>query len=473
MKFKSLLVVLVSGLICLPFMSYGQDDIASLRQKAEQGDAAAQTMLGACYAIGEGVPHDYKEAMKWYRLAAEQGNADAQFSLGLAYDFGVGIPMNYAKARRWYHEAAMQGHSHAQDALKNLYLNCFFTLVATVAGLAGLFVLIRWRIRIWKSLVRNWKALSAWGVWGILLLLYCLLFDTDVSIGLALFPPVALTVIYIWWRLINKKQFLGGCRKDSKMTDDVLEPKDAEKTDALPNATDLPPWAGKKEYEGIGRCAYFFLIVVSILILGWLSKELYGSGAISVPREVLFLWWPVSVTIFFVILAALRLNNIGKSGWWALLVFIPLISLVVVVPCLMAPEGYADTKKLDLPGKIIGGLLLAQIGLLILAGLESISHQVFICGVVFIGAAVLLALFFMMFHWRTHMMKRLAWIWEVLSARGARSYKILSAGIVWALLVWLYCLLFDTEVSIGIAIFPPIAVTIVYIWWRLINKPKR
>ena len=35
----------------------------------------AQTNLGNRYRNGEGVPQDYKEAVKWYRLAAEQGIA--------------------------------------------------------------------------------------------------------------------------------------------------------------------------------------------------------------------------------------------------------------------------------------------------------------------------------------------------------------------------------------------------------------
>jgi len=33
------------------------------------------------YEKGEGIPQDYQEAIKWYRLAAEQGNADAQMVL--------------------------------------------------------------------------------------------------------------------------------------------------------------------------------------------------------------------------------------------------------------------------------------------------------------------------------------------------------------------------------------------------------
>jgi hypothetical protein len=48
-QFKSLLVVLV-GLICLPFISYGVD-IPALLEKAEQGDATAQCNLGDAYCL--------------------------------------------------------------------------------------------------------------------------------------------------------------------------------------------------------------------------------------------------------------------------------------------------------------------------------------------------------------------------------------------------------------------------------------
>lgn len=39
---------------------------------AEQGDATAQSNLGALYDNGEGVLQDYKEAVRWYTKAAEQ-----------------------------------------------------------------------------------------------------------------------------------------------------------------------------------------------------------------------------------------------------------------------------------------------------------------------------------------------------------------------------------------------------------------
>jgi uncharacterized protein len=48
---------------------------------ANQGYALAQYGLGFMYTNGQGVPQDYVEAVKWYRLAAEQGHAVAQGSL--------------------------------------------------------------------------------------------------------------------------------------------------------------------------------------------------------------------------------------------------------------------------------------------------------------------------------------------------------------------------------------------------------
>ena len=60
------------------------------------------TPPGVMYASGMGVPLDYQEAVRWYRLAAEQGNAEAQHNLGLKYEYGDGVPQDYQEAVRWY-----------------------------------------------------------------------------------------------------------------------------------------------------------------------------------------------------------------------------------------------------------------------------------------------------------------------------------------------------------------------------------
>jgi len=58
---------------------------------------------------GLGVPQDYKEAAKWYRLASDHGNGDAQYDLALMYAAGHGVPQDYKQAAVWYRKAADQG----------------------------------------------------------------------------------------------------------------------------------------------------------------------------------------------------------------------------------------------------------------------------------------------------------------------------------------------------------------------------
>jgi TPR repeat protein len=61
---------------------------------AEQGSADAQSDLGVMYQSGIGVPYDYKEALKLYRLAAEQG-----------------VTKESKDGNKWYQLAAEQSHA--------------------------------------------------------------------------------------------------------------------------------------------------------------------------------------------------------------------------------------------------------------------------------------------------------------------------------------------------------------------------
>jgi TPR repeat protein len=102
-------------------IGYAQDDLPSLLEKAQQGDAWAQCSLGWHYRVGRGVSRDYKEAAKWYRMAADQNDANAQFNLGCLYFFGNGVEQNYTEAMRFYQFAADQGYVEAQYNLGICY----------------------------------------------------------------------------------------------------------------------------------------------------------------------------------------------------------------------------------------------------------------------------------------------------------------------------------------------------------------
>ncbi len=68
------------------------------------------------YEKGNGVPQDYKEAVRWYRLAAEQGDADAQYNLGLMHAKGRGVPQDNVQAHMWMSLVAAQGDEQARKS---------------------------------------------------------------------------------------------------------------------------------------------------------------------------------------------------------------------------------------------------------------------------------------------------------------------------------------------------------------------
>jgi len=122
MKVRKFLSGLVAGLCCFSSICFGQDNIKALRQIAEHGDAEAQYLLGVCYDRGGGVPQDYNEAVRWYRLAAEQGFVPACCSIGVCYARGEGVAKNYRVAAEWLHIAAEKGVAEAQ-----MYLGLCFS----------------------------------------------------------------------------------------------------------------------------------------------------------------------------------------------------------------------------------------------------------------------------------------------------------------------------------------------------------
>jgi uncharacterized protein len=69
------------------------------------------------YSNGQGVQHDYAEAVKWYRKAAEQGSALGEGPLGIMYMLGQGVPQDYVSAYMWFNLAAAQGDQRAAEGI--------------------------------------------------------------------------------------------------------------------------------------------------------------------------------------------------------------------------------------------------------------------------------------------------------------------------------------------------------------------
>jgi len=102
--------------------AYERKDMATAvriwKEWAAKGDAEAQTLLGAMYWSGEGVPRDHKEAARLYLLAAQQGYARAQNNIGFMLGFGEGIPSHDdVEAYKWIKLAIERYTSKNQDRL--------------------------------------------------------------------------------------------------------------------------------------------------------------------------------------------------------------------------------------------------------------------------------------------------------------------------------------------------------------------
>ena len=80
------------------------------------GSAARTAGWISARARGQGVPQDYQEAVKWYRLAAAQGNQPAQINLGVLYTNGTGVRQDLVRAHLWFTLAAAASSGDSGDA---------------------------------------------------------------------------------------------------------------------------------------------------------------------------------------------------------------------------------------------------------------------------------------------------------------------------------------------------------------------
>ena len=75
--------------------------------------------------MGQGIPKDDAEAVRWWKKAAEQGNVEAEGNLGTAYGLGVGVPKDEAESVRWHTKAANNGNAASQLSLGLFYMSDF------------------------------------------------------------------------------------------------------------------------------------------------------------------------------------------------------------------------------------------------------------------------------------------------------------------------------------------------------------
>ena len=104
-------ITTIAALLCATSLSWRsglaqQNDadtkqLATLRAKAETGDAEAQSKLADAYFVGDlGLTKNEVECVKWLRKAAAQDFANAQLNLGNCYWKGQGVEKDASEAMK-------------------------------------------------------------------------------------------------------------------------------------------------------------------------------------------------------------------------------------------------------------------------------------------------------------------------------------------------------------------------------------
>jgi hypothetical protein len=111
--------------ITMGSVSAQNQNLATIQQKAEAGDAIAQYDLARAYIAGTGVAKDPKQGLAWLRKSAGQGYFGAEYALAFMYQSGYQngaeqVPKDQHEAANWFRKAARQQNKASQDRLSEM-----------------------------------------------------------------------------------------------------------------------------------------------------------------------------------------------------------------------------------------------------------------------------------------------------------------------------------------------------------------
>jgi TPR repeat protein len=103
-----------------------RDAFLELKERAENGDVAAQSELGTIYFEGRppGLPQNIKKAHTWWKKAADSGDMEAQYRMGFFASPGIGemigVEGDEKEAFKYLEQAAESGHREAQKMMMGI-----------------------------------------------------------------------------------------------------------------------------------------------------------------------------------------------------------------------------------------------------------------------------------------------------------------------------------------------------------------
>ncbi len=104
---------------------------------------------------------------------------------------------------------------------------------------------------------------------------------------------------------------------------------------ALKKYADFTGRARRKEYW------MFYLIYMILIVVISILDAVIGAGFLSAIFTLGMLVPSISI-------AARRLHDIGRSGWWQLIAFIPLIGLIILI-VFLAQDGHDANEYGEYP----------------------------------------------------------------------------------------------------------------------------
>ncbi|MGI9548452.1 MAG: trypsin-like peptidase domain-containing protein [Bdellovibrionales bacterium] len=98
-----------------------KEAIKWLELASQNGYKTSMNLLGSMYYQGQGVPQDYKKAMKFFKAASSQKSiTDSKYTIASMYARGEGVSKNHKEAIRW-HQLAVESGSLKSLAILGAY----------------------------------------------------------------------------------------------------------------------------------------------------------------------------------------------------------------------------------------------------------------------------------------------------------------------------------------------------------------
>lgn len=107
---------------CMDTNNSPKENFSSCLSDAEDGNATSQFIVSGMYRSGQGIKPEPKLALQWAIKSAENGYTHAYSTLGSMYASGIGndVPINYDEAIKWYKKDLEQGNYSAESAIDRI-----------------------------------------------------------------------------------------------------------------------------------------------------------------------------------------------------------------------------------------------------------------------------------------------------------------------------------------------------------------